>query len=228
MRTITLARLCIAATLTAGVALSATTAWATDSTTPLQAVKEAAHTAVAARIGDLNKALAVVNGATDLGADQASLVGALDTDLTGLGNLDQTIQADSTLAAARADTQKIYTDFRIYALVIPATHMTVAADALTNVAEPKLSEVATTLQNLITETGATAEQATLDDMKTQIAAAQTATSGLAAQLMGFTPAQWNANHELLSPSRAQLKTARTDLEKARQDAKSIVAAVQAK
>ena len=225
MRPTRLVRFAAAATVTAGVALTATAAGAVDTTAGLQTIKDNAHAAITNRVTALNKTISSVNGDAFLGPDQAALVTGMQNDITGLNALDTTIQGDSTVTAARADAQKIFTDYRIYALVLPVTHMVVAADAMTNVVIPKMNTVASTLQVVITKLNATAQQATLDDMKTQIAAAKTATDGLSAELQAFTPAQWNANHDLLSADRGRLQTARADLGKARHDATTIVAAL---
>src|SRR3954468_14462020 len=211
----------VAAAVTAGLSLTATTAWAADNRPGLDAVKQAAHTAVTNRVTALNRAITAVNQAPNLGTDQAALVTTMQHDISGLGDLDTTIQADTTVGDAKADARKVFTDFRVFALVLPVTHMVVATDRIDNAVIPRLDDVVTKLQGLITEANATNQQATLDDMKTQIAAAQTATNGLSADLQAFTPAQYNADHSLLSGDRAKLRTARADLQKARQDAKSI-------
>ena len=47
-------------------------------------------------------------------------------------------------------------------------------------------------------------------------------SGLPAELEALKPADWNANHAVLQPSRDSLQSARLDLRRARQDARDIV------
>jgi hypothetical protein len=225
MRPTRFARYAMATAVVAGLSLTATAAWAADSPTTLSAIQTAAHTAITTRDTMLNNAITIVNGRSDLGADQAARVTVMQNDVTGLNQLDSTIQADTTIAAARADARKIFTDYRIFALVLPVTHMVVATDTIDNAVVPRLNDVVTKLQDLITKNNATGQQATLDDMKAQIAAAQTATNGLSADLQTFTPAQWNANHTLLQPDRDKLRSARADLALARSDAKSIVAAL---
>jgi hypothetical protein len=225
MRPTKLLRYAVATAVAGGLCLTATAAWAANSPTTLSGIKAAAHTAITVRVTMLNSAITNVNQRTDLGADQAARVGVMQSDITGLNQLDSTIQADTTIPDARTDAQKIFTDYRIFALVLPVTHMVVATDTIDNAVVPRLNDVTTKLQDLITKNNATAQQATLDDMKAQIAAAQTATSGLSADLQSFTPAQWNANHTLLQPDRDKLRSARADLVTARQDAKSIVTAL---
>jgi hypothetical protein len=225
MRPTRFVRYAMATAVAAGLSLTATAAQAADSPTSLGAIQTAAHTAITTRVTMLNNAITVVKGRSDLGADQAARVTVMQNDITGLTQLDSTIQADTTIPAARADARKIFTDYRIFALVLPVTHMVVATDTIDNTVVPRLNDVVTKLQDLITKKNATGQQATLDDMKAQIAAAQTATNGLSADLQTFTPAQWNANHTLLQPDRDKLRSARADLVEARQDAKSIVAAL---
>lgn len=211
----------LAALTGAGVA-SPTLAWG-DTATTLQAVKDAAHTAITARVTALNRAASAIAQTPSMGSDQAVETAVVTGDISGLQQLDATIQSDTTVAAARADAAKITRDFRVYALVLPVAHMVRAADLIDNLAVPKLTAAEQSLQAAVTRRGAANLQASLDDMKAQIAAAQSATAGLQARLEGFTPAQWNSNHALLSPARTSLEAARSDLRKAREDAKTVVA-----
>jgi hypothetical protein len=214
-----------ASAVVTALALAAPTAASAETGAGLQAIKDAAHAAITARVTSLNQGITVVNGSTVMGADQATRRNLMQSDINGLQQLDATIQADTTAAQARADANKVFTDYRIYALVIPVTHQIRAADEITTVAVPKFNAAASTLQGVITQQGRTDLQPTLDDMKAQVASAQQATNGLAAQLEGYTPAQWNSNHALLTPSRTSLENARTALRKARQDAKTLVSAL---
>jgi hypothetical protein len=211
----------VVAALTLGTAAGAYAA------TPvrLQTVKDEARVAIAGRVAALHTAIGAVGGSAYMGADRGILTGAMQSDITGLTQLEATIQADTTLETARADAGKIYTDYRIYALVLPVTHMVRATDAIQNEIVPALTTVAGGFQAVIDRKGATGQQATLDDMKAQIAAARQATNGLAPRLEAFTPAQWNADHTLLTADRAALQTARADLVKARQDARTLTKAL---
>ena len=66
-----------------------------------------------------------------------------------------------------------------------------------------------------------ANQATLqpliDDLNSQISTATNATNGLAATVLAFTPAQWNANNALLAASRSSDQAAAGALQKGRAD-----------
>src|SRR6476620_4147514 len=137
--------------LTLGAA-SAAPAGATEN--GLAAIKTAAHTAIHERVVALDAASVVVNRSNFMGADQAQRLGVMKGDVTALQQLDDQIQADSTVAAAKADAAKVFTDYRVFALVLPATHLTRAADAVTNVAGPDLGQkVAPKLQAAITKRG---------------------------------------------------------------------------
>jgi hypothetical protein len=76
-----------------------------------------------------------------------------------------------------------------------------------------------------------ANQATLqpliDDLNSQITTASNAANGLAATVLAFTPARWNANNALLAPAKSSdqaaasaLQKGRTDLAQIRQDLRS--------
>lgn len=248
MRTHSLTKMGLAATAVAGLvvggatAASARTSGGTSADSPtadaaaspavsgssLPAIQDKAHAAITARVTKMQTLITKVQAAPALGSDGTTLVARMNTDITGLTALDATIKADTTVAAARADAKKIFTDFRIYALVVPSTRMVVAADAVQGVAATRLTTAADRLQAAVTKRGLTAEQPTLDDMKAKIAAATAATAGMSSHLLGLTPAQWNADHHLLDSDRANLKTARAALQDARSDAKTVVAALRSK
>ena len=52
-------------------------------------------------------------------------------------------------------------------------------------------------------------------MKAQIASGTAAAGTVPGAVLGLTPADWNANHDVLSPARQSLRVARTDLRVAR-------------
>jgi hypothetical protein len=206
----------------AGLLTAPAQAGATEGTAGLETVKHAAHTAILARLAALNTATAVINGSSFMGADLAGVKGKLQADVSGLTALDQKIQADTTTAQARADAQTIFTDYRVYALMLPVAHMTRAADAVTKVVAVHLGRVADRLQDAITNRGATDLQPALDDMKAQIDAAVRLATPLPAALAALKPADWNANHQVLQPDRTALETARSDLKKARASAAAVI------
>ena len=213
----------VALALSLGAAVAAP-AGATE--TGIAAIKTAAHDAIHERVVALDAASAVVDHSAFMGSDQAQRIGVMKGDVTALQQLDDRIQADTTVAQAKADAAKIFTDYRVFALVLPVTHLTRAADAVTKVAGPELGDkVAPKLQAAITKRGATDLQPLLDDLEAKVKAAEDAAQPVPAQTEALSPADWNANHDVLSGPRASIETARTDLRQARDDARKIVAAL---
>jgi hypothetical protein len=58
-------------------------------------------------------------------------------------------------------------------------------------------------------------------MNGQIAAATTGISGVASTVLGYMPAQWNADHDLLAPAHGAVQAAVASIAKARADAVQI-------
>ena len=86
----------------------------------LAGIKAKAATDITDRVNALNAAIAKVNGAKGLGSSQAGLVSYLGADIAPLQQLNQTIQGDATLQQAAHDFGTIFSDYRVYVLVLPA------------------------------------------------------------------------------------------------------------
>jgi hypothetical protein len=190
--------------------------------TTLAGIKAKAATDITDRVNDLNAAIARVNAAKGLGASQATLVSYLGTDSAPLQQLNQTIQADSTLQQAAHDFETIFSDYRVYRLVLPATQIAADADHATTSAIPNLTSDAAKAQARVNPANQATLQPLIDDLNGQISNATNATNGLAATVLAFTPAQWNANNALLNASKASEQTATGALEKGRSDVSQIV------
>ncbi len=185
----------------------------------LAAIKSAAATAIAKRESALSAAESVIQSTSYLGADQQILLSELQSAASGLTTLGTTIQADTTPATAAVDAARIFTQYRVFALLIPVAHLVRADDAALNVVVPDLNKVAALAKSVITP----ADQPLLTDLTSEVAKASADLSGLSGQLEGFTPAEWNANQRLFATDRAALSSACQALEQARQDAHKIVA-----
>jgi len=188
----------------------------------LAAVKAKAATDITDRVNALNGAIAKVNATTGLGSGQATLVAYLGRDISPLQQLNQTIQADGTVQQAAHDFGTIYSDYRVYVLVLPASRIAADADHATTTAIPKLTADAAKAQAHVTPANQVTLQPLIDDLNGQISTATSATSGLAATILAFTPAQWNANNALLGASRSSDQPATGALQKGRSDVKQIV------
>jgi hypothetical protein len=191
----------------------------------LQEIQATAATDISNRVDLLNAAIAKVEKATDLGGDQATVLATLRSDETALSQLGHTIAGDGTMQTAKTDYKQIFSDYRVYALVLPVIRQVVVDDRIINTAGPRLTKVAARIAAKETPADQAEVQALLTDLANQVSAATAAVKGQPATLEGYTVADWNANHQLLAPARSATKTAVADLLKARSDAKQAAADV---
>jgi hypothetical protein len=190
--------------------------------TTLAGIKAKAATDITNRVSALDAAIAMVNGATSLGASGAGLDSHLGADIGPLQQLNTTIQGDTNVQQAASDFESIFSDYRVYRLVLPATRIAAGASAATTTAIPKLTTGATKAQALVTPANQAVLQPLISDLDGQITTATNATNGLASTALAFTPAQWNANHDLLAQSKSSAQAAAAALAKGRADVKQIV------
>jgi hypothetical protein len=176
--------------------------------------------AIDVRLPALAAARAEATGDRHLTDDHRSaLVTSIDETVVRLQTLQGQIKADSDLAALRDHCRSIFQDNRVFALVLPRTRLVVGADTA-GAAGAKLTDIAGKLADAIDQAEAagrdvTQAKADLDAMKAQIASGVAAAGTVPGSVLGLTPADWNANHDVLSPARQQLRVARTDLKVAR-------------
>jgi hypothetical protein len=224
-------RVAVASIACAGlIAAGTSVASATTPTTGLTALKAKAAADITARVDALNLAIPQVNvNAVITAADKATLLGILNGDLTSLTALGQTIAADTTTAQASSDTKTIFTSYRVFALAIPQVAYAAGADDITVAELPALLDSQKALSEVLRvepSKNTAAVQSAMADLSHQIAAATSSTSGLSNQVLAYTPAQYNANHALLSGPRQTLVTAQADVVTAKNDITVITAALQ--
>ena len=187
----------------------------------LSGLKARAAADVNDRVNALNAAIDRANAAKGLGSGQGTLVAYLGNDITPLQQLNTKIQGDTTYKQALADFQDIFTNFRVYVLVLPVAAIGGNSFRATNTLIPNLTTASTKAQAHVTDNNRSVLQPLIDDLNTQIAAATGANNGLADPVLAFTPAQWNANHDLLSPAKAQDQTSDTAVQRGRSDVQDI-------
>jgi hypothetical protein len=173
----------------------------------LSKLKARAANWVTVRIRSLDAAMAAVQSYSFLGADGTKLTSEMQADVSGLEALDAKIQSDTTVAEARADALDIFTQFRVYYLMLPVVSYVVATDRIDNVYIPDLNADISYLQGQENSTNQGVIGPLVAGMQSEVQAASSATSGLSAQLLSYTPADWNANHGLLGPARSSVLTA---------------------
>jgi hypothetical protein len=191
------------------------------------AARVAAEAAITVRLGDLNARVTLVKQTPWLtAADGSSLLSELNGEISGLGPLATTIQAEQSVTAFRTEAAAILSEYRVYALVLPQVHLVRATDQVTQVILPDLESAQSLLGQQIQLAGQlhkniSATAAPMSDLATQIGALQTATNGLSAKMLAFTPAQWNANPSLWIGPRGQLGSVRTAAGRALSDIKAV-------
>jgi hypothetical protein len=236
VRTLTRIGIATAATaaLGAGVALPAQaqtvfgSAAATSKTAGsggLDAVKALATSRIDGRLNTLHALQLAVNNASHLTSpDRSALSSLISADISGLTSLRGKVGGETTVSAVRADETTMVNQYRVYLLVAPKVHLTDAFDTEA-AAEAELQKVHDKLAARLAKRpgGITAaEQARLTDLETQLQNARQADSGKVATLLAIQPgADADAIHSALSPLVAAAKTARADLNKAREDAKAL-------
>jgi hypothetical protein len=216
---------------TAPSSTSPAPATASAAAAKLATIQAAAKLAVANRTTALNDAIPEVSAnkvITD--ADRATLLTTLNSDLNAITALGPKIAADSTVAQASTDYRTIFTGYRVFALALPQVRYAEAADDLAGGVVTNLSAAQSTLAGLLagpdSAKNSAAVQAEMSDLGHQISAITAATNGLSATVLADTPAQYDANHNLLSPARAAVTGARADAKTARSDVADVLKALQ--
>ena len=150
---------------------------------------------------------------------QAALTADIDETIARLRVLGDLIRADADLATMKEHCRSIFEANRVFALVLPRVRLVVGADTATG-AGAKLDDVAARLAEAIAKAEAAGQDVgqaklDLDTMKAHIAAGSASAGSVPGAVLGLTPADWNADHEVLAPARQALRSARADLKAAR-------------
>ncbi len=187
----------------------------------LAAIQARAAAAITLRLDDLNAAISKVGATSRLGSSSASLVSYLQADRAPLQALGAKIASDTTAPTALADSSTIFTFYRVLALVLPAAHLAATADGIDVTAVPDLTAISAKTASHVNSSNEAVLQPLIDDLNAQIRAAGDGTAQIASTVLGYTPTQWNADHNLLAPSRGSVQAAANDITKARSDVQQI-------
>ena len=126
---------------------------------------------------------------------------------------------------ALADTETIVTGYRVFLLEQPKVHLVIAADTESTI-EANLQSKLPTIQTAINNSNASAAkkaaaQTAFNDCTTQLAAAQSASSGIDSDVINLLPSGYPGNQPTLVTARNSVQTARSDLEKCKTDIETI-------
>ncbi len=162
---------------------------------------------------------------------QTALMRILDQSETGLKALRLEIAGDTTVASVTEDVRRIFSEYRIYALVSRQV-MLVRADDRVDAAAARLTGASAQLADAIAQAEGNGKDVTdakahLGAMNAAIAAAKGEVAGDAAAVLAQTPASWNAGtaKPILDAARASISAAHTDLRTALKEARATMAAL---
>jgi hypothetical protein len=217
------------AAVVAGITASAGASPSSSTSTVSPALVAQADAAITERLDDLQGAATLVRQTSWLTpGDASALLAIINGEISGssgeigLTALKAQIDATTNPSTLRSDIASIYSGYRVYALVLPQVHLVRVADLITGDVIGSLQQSVTTLQTAITTEKAdgqdtSAAQAAVNDLSAQITAISSDTNGVAAAVLRLTPAEWDANHAVLSGPRSSLGAAAAALSKARTD-----------
>ena len=114
--------------------------------TTLAGIKVKASGDITSRVNALNAAITKVNDAKGLGSGQSTLDAYLGADISPLNQLNAKIQGDTTVKEAAYDFSTIFSGYRVYVLVLPATWIAADADRVTTTVIPALTNDSTQAQ----------------------------------------------------------------------------------
>ena len=197
----------------------------------LAAIQALGAKATSDRITAIDKAIPRVTANAALGAsDKATILATLNSDLAGMQSLATKIAGDTSATQAETDYKTIFTTYRVFAVALPQASYAAAADDLTDTTLPKLTAAQKSLAALLAGPDAgkstPALQAQLADMAAKIGSAQMAINGVAAAALAVTPAQYDANKQVLAPIRQSVATALAASKAAGTDGTDVLAALQ--
>ncbi|HUA13126.1 MAG TPA: hypothetical protein VL989_01340 [Candidatus Sulfotelmatobacter sp.] len=199
-----------------------------NSTQELQTIITRGNQEINRRLASLSKLSTLISSASKLTpSDQTYLQNEVSSTVSGLQTLQTQLDSATTVCTARTDAQNIFSEYRVYALVVPKVWLVKEADDQ-QVAEAKLSTLAGDLQTRLTNAGSGVPnlsqlQSDLTSMQSEISSAQSISSSVESSVIYLTPSDYDLNHSVLEGYNTQLKTARQDNQQALAYAKDITA-----
>lgn len=190
--------------------------------------KAKCEAAIDARLTQIDQLATRAGSAKTLTAAHSSTISTFLADAkTGLTDLRAKVEADTDAATLKADCEDVATEYRIYALRTPQVHFAVAGDRQAQIVK-KGNAVADSLEAAVNKAeqlgkDVTDARAALADMRAKLSDASAQLQGLVDTELTYSPADWNANHAVLTPTRTALSTAQGDLKGAFKDAATVVA-----
>jgi len=158
------------------------------STMGLNKAKAYAAALILERLNSLQFAIKKVQGDGFLGSDGTTLVSEMEAYITGLQALGTTIAGETTVAEVEASTQLIFSEFRVYRLMLPVAGDVIVVDNAVNVKLPALASSISLLQGAENSSNQAFLAPLIANMQSQSGIITGATGGLSAELLSYTPA----------------------------------------
>jgi hypothetical protein len=191
----------------------------------LDKIKTRGAKLVADRVASLNKLKSKIASSKLTDTQKNDLTTIIDTNISGLNSLADQIKAGTDASSTRALVQKIFTDFRIYAVVVPKIHALIALDRETNHVA-NVNERFARVQARIDAAKAkgkdvSARQTALDAAKTKLAEAENQINALIAKANSLKPADYpSISKTVINDIRAGIKAVNTIFKQINQDLKT--------
>lgn len=191
--------------------------------------QQAVVTALSGRVTQLNALVAAVSRPTThlTSSDQTTLLNDLNNvELPGIEALQPEAQSATDCIELRPIARQMVLDYRVYVVMTPQTHLTIALDYETFV-EGVFSNLEPTITGAIATAKAqgrdvTAAQGAFNDLESQLTAAQSETNGLSATVLAQTPAGAPGNWQVFLDARTAATNARNDLRATYADLNQVV------
>jgi hypothetical protein len=170
----------------------------------------------------LTNLAAEVSKAADLStSDRTTLASDVSSDTVGIDALAAKVPDDKTWAQLLADAKSMVVDYRVFTVMSPQVHLTIAADTASAI-EQKLQTAEPQIEAAIQAAAAegknvAAAQTAYEGLVVQVSDAAADTSGVSATVIAQTAAGYPANAGVFLNARSNLEQARTALKTARAD-----------
>lgn len=198
----------------------------TKNPTTFNVAKKYVEAQLAARQQRLSNLTSEVSKAEHLSsADRATLSSDLSSETTGIDALVAKVPNDTTWAELQADAKAMVVDYRVYVVMSPQVHETIAADTATTIeqrvqaAEPQIEALIKYEQSQ--GKNVDAAQTAYEGLVVEINQAAHDTAGVSALVLAQTPAGYPGNAPIFTNARSNLDQARTALHTARGDLHTI-------
>ncbi|MEM9467745.1 MAG: hypothetical protein AAGA90_20400 [Actinomycetota bacterium] len=227
-----LATVCAVGGLTLGLATPALAQ--TDDTDEGRDPSARCQTQIERRLGDLATAQSRVAGVEALtDAHEATINAIIDATEAGLADQSVAIAEASDRETLATLCAEIATEFRVYLVVLPQTHLTVGADRVDQAVERGEALIARLDEAIAAADAAGADiaaaQALRDEAAAHLAAAEATVDGVGDTVLTVTPASWNDGDgaAVIEASRTAVRSAHGEITAGIEDGRDAVEAIRA-